>query len=90
MKSRIVASIAALTALIPHSFPGIAFPIRYSSQPLTHAPLADEGGDVVVAESGANAEGHRVYGLVEVILRPGGQSLHPMHTTASRTRTFAF
>ena len=25
---------------------------------LSHAPLADEGGDVVVAESGADCEGH--------------------------------
>ena len=25
---------------------------------LSHAPLADEGGDIVVAESGADGEGH--------------------------------
>ena len=25
---------------------------------LSHAPLADEGGDIVVAESGADVEGH--------------------------------
>ena len=35
---------------------------------LAHAPLTDEGGHVVMAESGADGQGHRVYGLVEVIL----------------------
>ena len=28
----------------------------------SHAPLADEGGDIVVAESGADGEGHRFRG----------------------------
>ena len=27
-------------------------------------PLADEGGDVVVAESGADFESHRLFGLI--------------------------
>ena len=30
---------------------------------LPHAPLADEGDDVVVAESGADGQGHEVVGL---------------------------
>ena len=27
---------------------------------LSHAPLADEGGDLIVAESGANFESHKL------------------------------
>ena len=32
--------------------------VRYN---LTHAALADEGGDIVVAESGADSEGHESF-----------------------------
>ena len=40
------------------------------------SPLADEGGDVVAAESGADGEGHSDRGLDARILCPSGSWLH--------------
>ena len=47
---------------------------------LAHAPLADEGGDIVMGDAGADVQGHRQCRMYrrrsEVILCPTGQSLH--------------
>ena len=41
---------------------------------LPNPPLADEGGDLIVAESGADCEGHSDRGLDACILCPSGAS----------------
>ena len=47
---------------------------------LAHAAFADEGGDVVVAEAGADGQGHVVVWLRSgPILRPQGQRLQRAH-----------
>ena len=57
---------------------------------LAHAPLANEGGDVIVAESGADGKGHRLFRLVwGSFYSLGMKWVQRLHRNACTTRTFA-
>ena len=56
---------------------------------LAHPALANEGGDIVVAESGADVQGHSLMGFVEAHSTPRPSWLHPLHRMASETRMLA-
>ena len=56
---------------------------------LSHAPLSDEGGHVVMAESGADLESLSSLRLIGAILRPAHEPLHHLHGIASPWRTCA-
>ena len=55
---------------------------------LAHAPLADEGGHVVVGDAGADLQSHET-GVIEPILATYISKVYPVHRMASHTRTNA-
>ena len=55
---------------------------------LPHAALADEGGDIVMAESGADFKRHELLGLIAVILYMEGQWLQRLHRMAPVERAY--
>ncbi len=56
----------------------------------SHPPLADEGGDVMVAESGAEGQGHglRIYDAVSEAFY--AQAAGDLRRITSQTRTWPF
>ena len=69
----------------------LAVELRVCGLPdLAHAPLAEQGGDVVMAETGARAESHELGGAGDrSIVRASGHGLHPTCTElpAERARS---
>ena len=62
----------------------IAVELRVGGLPdLAHAAFADEGGHVVVAETGADGQGHELCWRERAILPAGGGWLQPLHRMAS-------